>query len=149
MGERGRHDLNQLDAAGQIVILNGPPRHVRSVAAHSRLGVNVVVDAVHHDSYSVPRQILRACARQLQALPVLFVGVRCPVETALERRRATWGGADLDPVRRWHEAVHTPGIYDLEVDTSVLRPEECADRIARHLAGGPPPSAFHRLADTP
>ena len=124
-----------------------------AVAAHSRLGVNVVVDAVHHDSYSVPRRILPACARILRGLPVLFVGVRCPVEVALQRRRATWGGAGYnadgtvaDPVRLWHEAVHPPGGYDLEVDTSVLRPEECADLIAGRLADGPPPSAFDRLA---
>ena len=45
-----------------------------------------------NNCYSVPRQILRTCARQLQGLPVLFVGVRCPVEVAMERRRATWGG---------------------------------------------------------
>ncbi|MGC1212102.1 MAG: chloramphenicol phosphotransferase, partial [Micromonospora sp.] len=75
------------------------------------------------------------------------------VEVALQRRRSTWGGvgynqggAVQNPVDLWHEAVHTPGIYDLEVDTSVLSPEECADRIARRLAMGPPPSAFQRLA---
>ncbi|MEH0971584.1 chloramphenicol phosphotransferase [Micromonospora sp. CPCC 205546] len=124
-----------------------------AIAAHSRLGINVVVDVGHHDSYSVPRQILSTCARQLQGLPVLFVGVRCPVEVALQRRRSTWGGvgysqggAVQNPVDLWHEAVHRPGIYDLEVDTSVLSPEECADRIAHRLAMGPPPSAFQRLA---
>lgn len=206
--------MKQLDDAGQIVILNGPPRSGKSsiavaiqarfdglwmnlgvdhfkqmtparfqpgiglrpggerpdlepvavrlyramyeaIAAHSRLGINVVVDAVHHDCYSVPRRILPACAQQLRGLPVLFVGVRCPVEIAMQRRRATWGdhgynqgGAVLDPVALWHEAVHTPGIYDVEVDTSMLRPDECADLIAICLADGPPqPSAFQRLAE--
>jgi len=123
------------------------------IAAHSRLGINVVVDAVHHDGYSVPRHILRTSARQLQDLPVLFVGVCCPVEVAMRRRRATWGGVGYNqggsvpnPVELWHEAVHTPGSYDLEVDTSVLRAEECADLIASRLALGPAPSAFHRFA---
>ena len=127
-----------------------------SIAAHSRLGVNVVVDAAHHDSYSVPRQILRTCARQLADLPVLFVGVRCPVEVALERRRATWGGSGYhehgsvaDPVGLWHAAVHRPGIYDLDVDTSVLSPDECAGLIAGRLTGGAPASAFRRLAASP
>jgi chloramphenicol 3-O phosphotransferase len=124
-----------------------------AIATHSRLGFNVVVDAVHHDSYSVPRQILRTCAQQLQGLPALFVGVRCPVEVAMERRRGTWGRVGYnqsnsvpDPVGLWHQEVHKPGIYDLEFDTSVLRPEECADLIASHLADGPPPSALQRLA---
>jgi chloramphenicol 3-O phosphotransferase len=92
-----------------------------------------------------------------KGLPVLFVGVRCPVEVAIQRRRATWGGVGYnqggsvaDPVSLWHEAVHTPGIYDLEVDTSALGPQECADLIAGRLADGSPPSAFQRHAfDSP
>ena len=124
-----------------------------AIAAHSRLGPNVVVDVGHHDAYSVPRGILPDCARRLSGLPVLFVGVRCPIEVIMERRRATWGAGDADdgsvprPVRLWQQAVHAPGIYDLEVDTSVLSPQACADTIRRRLAGGPPPSAFRRLAD--
>jgi chloramphenicol 3-O phosphotransferase len=123
-----------------------------AVAAHSRLGLNVVVDVGHHDAYSVSRGILPECARRLQGLPVLFVGVRCPIEVVMDRRRATWGvgvaedGSIPKPVSLWQEAVHVPGIYDLEVDTSVLSPEECADVIRRRLEGGPPPSAFRRLA---
>lgn len=125
-----------------------------SIADHSRRGINVVVDVAHHDSYSVPLRIQAACARQLHGLPVLFVGVRCSVEVALERRRATWGGAGYarhasgaDPVALWHKAVHTPGRYDLDVDTTVLDPAACADRIARRLADGPSPDAFFRRSE--
>jgi chloramphenicol 3-O phosphotransferase len=200
-----------VDAPGQIVILNGPPRSGKSsiaaviqntfegvwmnlgvdgfkqmtparyqpgiglrpggerpdleplivllyramyeaIAAHSRLGLNVVVDIGHHDAYSVPRGILPTCARQLSGLPVLFVGVRCPLPVVMERRRATWGvgnaadGSVPQPVRSWQHAVHVPGLYDLEVDTSVLRAEECADVIRQRLHLGPPPAAFERLA---
>jgi chloramphenicol 3-O phosphotransferase len=46
----------------------------------------------------------------------------------------------------WQQAVHVPGIYDLEVDTSALSPEECAAVIHRRLVDGPPPAAFPRLA---
>jgi chloramphenicol 3-O phosphotransferase len=46
----------------------------------------------------------------------------------------------------WQWEVHTPGIYDLEVDTSVLGPEACAAVIRWHLDHGPLPSAFRRLA---
>ena len=126
-----------------------------AIAAHSRAGLNVVVDVGHHDAYSIPRGILPACARQLAGLPVLFVGVRCPLDVVMERRRATWGAgtppyADGDPVpeavRLWQQAVHMPGIYDLEVDTSILSSDECADVIRRHLDAGPPPTAFRHLA---
>jgi chloramphenicol 3-O phosphotransferase len=126
-----------------------------SIAAHSRAGLNVVVDVGHHDAYAVPRHILPDCASRLSGLPALFVGVRCPVETIMERRRDTgWkvGGAADDPVPRpvllWQREIHIPGIYDLEVDTSVLSPEECAAAIRRQLDDGPPPMAFQQLADT-
>ncbi len=120
-----------------------------SIAAHSRLGLNVVVDVGHHDAYAVSRGILPMCGRILRGLPVLFVGVRCPIEVIMERRRATgWGtGAAVpEPVRRWQREVHIPGIYDLEVDTSLLSPEACAALIRQHLETGPPPTAFQRLA---
>jgi len=50
------------------------------IAAHSRLGLNVVIDVGHHDRYAIARGILPDCARRLQGLPVLFVGLRCPLE---------------------------------------------------------------------
>ncbi len=80
------------------------------------------------------------CARRLTGLPTLFVGVRCPLPEILARRAATpadsptrYATATPDsrippPVLAW-EAVHDPGIYDLEVDTSRLSPEACAKRI--------------------
>jgi chloramphenicol 3-O phosphotransferase len=126
-----------------------------AIAAHSRLGINVVVDVGHHDDYSVPRGILPACARQLTGLPVLFVGVRCPLPVIMERRQRTWGAgtpqnADdvslLRAVSRWQQAVHVPGIYDLEVDTSVLSAEACADLIRPRINATPPSAAFQRLA---
>lgn len=124
-----------------------------SIAAHSRLGLNVVVDVGHHDAYAIPRGILPDCALRLSGLPVLFVGVRCPIETIMERRRTTgWiagnsAGAPVpQPVHLWQREVHIPGIYDLEVDTSVLSAEECAAVIRQHLDHGPTPSAFQRLA---
>jgi chloramphenicol 3-O phosphotransferase len=65
-----------------------------SIASHSRLGLNVVVvDVGHHNAYSVPRRILPDCARRLSGLPVLFVGVRCPIDVIMERRSATWVSA--------------------------------------------------------
>jgi chloramphenicol 3-O phosphotransferase len=126
----------------------------RSIAAHSRLGLNVVVDVGHHDGYSVPRGILPLCARELHDLPVLFVGVSCSLDVVMARRLATWGTGNAEdgsvpaPVLRWQQAVHDPGIYDLEVDTSVLSPEACAEEIRRRLEHGPPSTAFKRLAAT-
>ena len=127
-----------------------------SIAAHSRLGLNVVVDIGHHDAYSVPRGILSECARRLNGLPVLFVGVHCPIAIIMERRRNTGWNAEIStdspvptPVRLWQREVHIPGIYDLEIDTSALSPGECAEVIRKRLADGPTPLAFQRLAAIP
>jgi chloramphenicol 3-O phosphotransferase len=117
-----------------------------SIAAHSRLGLNVVADVGHHDAYSKPLDCLVDCAHRLVGLPVLLVGVCCPIEIIMERRAAS--GADKGyvtgspddpvplPVRLWQEEVHRPGVYDLEVDTSLLSPEQCADAIRRLLSSG-------------
>lgn len=122
-----------------------------SIAAHSRMGLNVVTDVGHHDWYSRPRGILQDAALRLQGLPVLFVGVRCPLDVIMDRRRATgWQDKDdmsiPEPVLRWQQAVHEPGIYDLEVDTSLLTPQECAALIQDKLANPPSPSAFQQIA---
>lgn len=122
-----------------------------SIAAHSRLGLNVVVDVGHHDVYSTPRNIFVDCARILQGLPVLFVGVRCPLEVLMERRKMTWNigyaedGSVPKPVMLWQEAVHTPGIYDLELDTSLLDPIECAKAIRARLETDSSMLAFARI----
>ncbi len=125
-----------------------------SIAAHSRLGLNVVSDGGHHGA--IHPQTLGDCARRLAGLPVLFVGVRCPIDVIVKRRneappgRYVVGSPDdpvPPPVRLWQEEVHKPGIYDLEVDTSLLSPEECAERIRTRLADGPPGTAFQQLAE--
>lgn len=121
-----------------------------AMASHSRLGVNVAADVGHHDGYSAPLGILPACARLLDGLPAWFIGVRCPIEVIMARRLATWGAdyaeARAVQVQRFQEQVHIPGIYDLEVDTSRLSPEACADLIRERLDA--PPSALQRLAAT-
>ena len=121
-----------------------------SIAAHSSLGLNVVVDVGHYDV-----EILSASARRLAGLPVIFVGVRCPIEVIIERRNAAAPGSYATamegdaiplPILRWQEEVHAHGMYDLEVDTSIASPDDCADAILYRLQTGPAPTAFKELA---
>jgi chloramphenicol 3-O phosphotransferase len=116
-----------------------------AVAGHSRLGLNVAVDAGHHD-----HAVLADCARRLEGLPALLIGVRCPLPVIMERRRESGmlPAEGVEPVERWQREVHLPGIYDLELDTSVLSPAECAATIATRLDGDRPPAAFHQLASS-
>ena len=115
------------------------------MAAHARRGRDVAVDAGLHESYSRPLHVRAVCARRLDGLPVLLVGVRCPIDVIWQRRRDSWGqdrGAADAPLRaavqRWQDDVHASMPYDLEVDTSTSTPDECARRIAARLAEGPP-----------
>lgn len=129
-----------------------------SIAAHSRHGFNVAVDIEHHDAYAKPLGVLQECARRLQDLPAWLVGVRCPLDVVLRRRDATWPGwrQDLPTVRtelgdvpapavRWQEEVHRPGIYDLEVDTSILAPDQCVEAILHRIESAAP-TALRQLA---
>jgi chloramphenicol 3-O phosphotransferase len=131
-----------------------------SIAIHAGLGLNVVADLGHHDAYSQPLGILADCARRLEGLPVLFVGIKCPIDIIMKRREVVVPGRDTlyakasdaetipQAVARWQEEVHIPGIYDLELDTSVLTPAECAEAIRHQLdIGIPEPSAFERIAE--
>jgi chloramphenicol 3-O phosphotransferase len=52
-----------------------------SIAAHARLGPNVVVEVGHHD-VAIPSD----CARRIVGLDALPVGIRCAVEVILGRR---------------------------------------------------------------
>jgi chloramphenicol 3-O phosphotransferase len=137
-----------------------------AVVAWSRSGFDVVVDVGHHDDYSTPLGVLPQVARDVSGLPAFLIGVRCPVDVIMARRdagssRAGGGrggsvryvtsepdGSVPEVVKRWERAVHDPGIYDLEVDTSTASPEACAAAIVRRLAEGPP-LAFAALAARP
>ncbi len=127
-----------------------------SVQALRGLGLNVVVDVGLHDDYARPLGIYRRVAARLAGIPVYLVGVRCPLEVIMTRRAAgTHGGGPgyetssdgtiPEAVVRWERAVHTPGIYDAEVDTSVLSPHECAEVIRDRMRHGPP-AALRRIA---
>jgi chloramphenicol 3-O phosphotransferase len=120
-----------------------------TVAVHARLGLDVVMDVNHHECYSKPLGILGDCARRLAGLPVLFVGLVCPIEVIWERRAATWGQVRGNVAPDVNAAVelaqtetHAHGCYDLVIDTSTVSPAEGAKIIGRRLAEGPPGSAF-------
>lgn len=127
-----------------------------SIAAHSRLGLHVVSEQGLHGA--IHPGLPGDCARRLSGLPVLFVGVRCPIDVIMQRRNESAPGRYAvsspgqpvpPPAQLWQEEVHKPGIYDLEVDTSRLTPQDCAERIRRRLADGPPGTAFAALAALP
>ena len=128
----------------------------QAIADHSRLGVNIVADATHHENYTKPLGILATSAELLRDLPVLFVAVRCPIDVIRARRIATWGGTGYtessvtdDPVEMWQQALDATGPYDLTIDTAVTSPDQAADIINEHLLELPNPSALQRYSTNP
>jgi len=115
----------------------------QSLAALARNSLDVVSDVGLHDSYSRPLNILETARETLTGLPVLWVGVRCPIDVIMARRNADPEGGYYEagdtvppPVQRWQDTVHAGKRYDLEVDTSVMTPERSAERIE---------AAFHKF----
>lgn len=130
----------------------------QSAVAHCRLGFNVVMDLGHHDSYSEPLGILGACSAVAAEATSYLIGVTCPLETILERRRFSShdgrsyaasepGEAPPTPVVLWQEEAHRHKAYDLILDTAALSSQECAEQIMRMLEEGQEPRAFQELAD--
>jgi chloramphenicol 3-O phosphotransferase len=102
---------------------------MRGVAAIARAGVHVIVDDVFLGG-ALSQQRWRDALGGLQAL---WVGVRCAPQLAVERES---GRADriAGMAEAQALAVHRGVVYDLEVDTAVLAPEACAERIAAAAA---------------
>ncbi len=123
-----------------------------SIAAHARQGIDVVTDLGIHDSYARPLGIWSEAAACLDGVTTHVVGVRCSVEAILERRAAnpdryeTAAGNEVPPaVLRWDDAVHDPGWYDLEIDTSIDSADRCAMTILGQLTSTVPDAlARHR-----
>jgi chloramphenicol 3-O phosphotransferase len=114
----------------------------RAIAAIAEAGNDLIVDDALFEHRS-----LREAVHTLYTFDVMFVGVRCPLEVAESRERER-GNPALGLARAHFTQVHAHGLYDLEVDTSVSSPEECAMQIKQRLQQGPGSSAFRQLRDT-
>ncbi len=111
----------------------------RAIAAFADSGNNVIIDdLILHPT------ILHDYLRALADRWVLFVAVRCPIEVVRERE-ALRPGRFPGTACSHYELVHAHGDYDLEVDTSQLSPDSCADKIATHINTGLSPQSFQRL----
>ncbi|MFC9280536.1 AAA family ATPase [Streptomyces collinus] len=114
----------------------------RAVAGMAQAGNNLVVD--------IP---LSRRWRLLDLLGLLvpedtvLVGVRCPLPE-LERRERERGDRQPGLAAMQYAVVHAHGPHDLDVDTALLSPEECALRIRDLLADRPRPTAFEQLRTT-
>ena len=105
-------------------ILRGFPQ---VVAALARTGNSLIVEHVLQED-----EWLWNCVESWEEFSVLFVGVKCPVEV-LEDREKRRSDRERGIARYQSGRVHIGRIYDLEVDTSKLTPDQCAEQIIKSL----------------
>jgi len=92
-------------------------------AACAGAGLDQVID----DVWLVPDQAA-GLQDALVAANTLWVGVHCPLAVA-ERRERERGDRTVGTARGQHALVHTFRKYDVDIDTSVATPQECAEAI--------------------
>jgi len=111
----------------------------RMVAGLADEGNNVVVDDVIFDF-----DLMAHLASLMRGRPAYLVGVQCSLET-LEAREAARGDRLKGLAALLHEQPHRHALYDVEVDTTTLRPAEAAARIRAHVSQHEP-RAFSEIA---
>ena len=113
----------------------------RSLAAWALAGNTIIVEDVFYHP-----QVLREAVKALHALPIWFVGVHCDLEVAEQRERDR-GDRVPGGARTFYPLVHLHILYDVEVDTTHLSPEDCAYQVKAHLDQTKQPQAFQLLAE--
>jgi len=114
-----------------------------SVAALAAAGSNLIVDHVLVQGVE-PENWLTECLDLLTPFTVYFIGVHCPLEELLRRERAR-GDRGEGQAERQLSQVHRHGVYDLELDTSVLSAEQCALKVKELVEHDAHPQALISL----
>ena len=109
-------------------------------AAIARAGNLIIMDDVLENEPPWVESLLEL----FKGLSIFFVGIHCPLEE-LERREKERKERKDGMARMQFDQVHTIAIYDVEVDTSVLNPQECAEFIIDHIGGESQSLAFDQL----
>jgi len=129
-------EADHAGAAGRILFSG---MH-HAIAAAARAGNNIIADHVF-----VEEDWVKECAQLFADMPAYIIGLQCPLEI-LEQRERERNDRTLGQARTQFDVIHKYSIYDLEVDTSLFNPEECAQQIIERLQS--PPVAFKKLRDS-
>lgn len=101
---------------------------IKGIAQMVRSGARIIVDEVFLGGAASQERWLR----ELDGLPVLWVGVRCDATVAAGRELAR-GDRIVGMAAAQADLVHNGVRYDLEVDTTQAEAVECARVIAARL----------------
>jgi chloramphenicol 3-O phosphotransferase len=111
----------------------------RAIAAFAAEGNNVIIDDLMFEP-----AFLFDYVDALNGFDVLFVGVRCPIDV-VNAREAKRPGRFPGTATSHFDRVHSHCVYDIEVDTGVATPRQCAEQIIARMNTGQPNDAFDRL----
>lgn len=130
----GRAPLVRFDADGTVLVDAAwqpvESAWYRGVASMARAGLGVIVEEVLLDGGEGQRRLARA----LDAIAVVWVGVRCDPDVAAAREAARPGriaGMAASQALSVHEGVD----YDLIVDTTTATVDQCAHMVLARLRG--------------
>lgn len=101
-----------------------------SIATFAEAGNHIIVDHI----LNRPEWIYE-CADALAGIKAILVGVKCPIEVA-EKRERERHDREIGLVRSQFDIVHAHMLYDIEVDTSLHSPGECANMIISKMKDG-------------
>jgi len=116
--------------------------HLGAVAGMARAGNDVIMDEVLRD-----RSWLLDSLKLFEPFDVVFVGIRCSL-SEVERREGLRGDRSEGQAARQFTHVHDHGLYDVECDSELSSPAECATKIVSFLATGGDNRAFTELRET-
>ena len=108
-----------------------------AIAVAAQRGNNILADHVF-----VEKAWVAECASLFAEMNAYLIGVTCPLEV-LEQREADRKDRTLGQARLQFDIIHKFVRYVLEVDTSILTVDECAEKVIDRLET--PPTAFKRL----
>ena len=114
----------------------------RAIAAFAREGNNVIIDDLMFEL-----EFLKDYLDVLEGFEVLFIGVRCDLDT-VNVREGLRPGRFPGTATTHFDKVHAHARYDLEVDTGHASPHECAQRVAEFMRNHGPGRAFDALRQT-
>ena len=108
-----------------------------AIAAAASRGNNILADHVF-----VEKAWVDECAELFAEMNAYLIGLTCPLEVLEQRERAR-KDRTLGQARLQYEIIHKYTQYDLELDTSKLTTEECAELVIERLKN--PPAAFRKI----
>lgn len=122
--------------AGPVGLTLFSGMHYAIAAAASR-GNNVIADHAF-----VEKAWVDECVSLFAGMNAYLIGLYCPLEV-LEQREKDRKDRTLGQAGLQFDVIHKYTKYDLELDTSKLTTEECADNVIERLKT--PPAAFRQI----